>query len=72
MQADASGQRGTAARQFQHHRAAEAITERGDPLRIVVEMPATATEPARRIVADGPRDKVIEALQAGQIGRAVP
>ncbi len=25
-----------------------------------------------RIVADGPRDKVIEALQAGQIGRAVP
>ena len=34
MQADASGQRGTAARQFQHHRAAEAITERGDPLRI--------------------------------------
>ena len=25
-----------------------------------------------RIVADGPRDKVIEALQAGQIGRAAP
>lgn len=25
-----------------------------------------------RIVADGPRDKVIEALQAGQVGRAAP
>jgi len=25
-----------------------------------------------RIVADGPRDKVIEALQSGKVGRAAP